>query len=659
VGNIKLVSSKGKKGGKKRKRRTAAKTAFTILIVLLVGIAALTLSLGFYVKNLDVVYPNVWADGVKLSDMTLDEAKTALIDGGYERNAEDVAATVNFPDGSSFTISGDEAGFSRSAADAAKAAFDFGRGGTLFENEVAFVKAYLNKTDLRDLSKAGFNEQYVRDVVAKYTKAFNATLIDAAYQVEKDSIVIVKGTGIEPADEQGVYDLTVATLSKAMDARGSQSADYTPQTKAEKDVDLSVLYSSINVEPISSEYDPETMEATESKPGITFDLPAAQAMLDKAVTGEKVVIPLVTVEPAVTKDQIDSLLFRDVLSETTTDIAGTSNRLNNITLAAAAINGTVLKPGDVFSFNGIVGQRTAEKGYKEAGAYVGGRTVQEIGGGICQVSSTTYNCVLYANLEVVERRAHGFTVAYLPLGNDATVDWGSIDFKFRNSTDYPIRVETAIDGRKLTVRLIGTKLDDNYIKIDHEDISTTPFKVVTKEDESVPAGQTIVDTSGYTGHVVDTYKYLYDGQDNLISKTLVGRSTYNTQDRVILVPVGSLTESPSPSPDASPSPGGSDTTSPPTEQPATPPAESPSPSPESPPSTDGSDAASPPTEQPATPPESPSPSPDASPSPGGSDTTSPPATPPAESGTPEASASPSALPDDPNESAPGYTEGMG
>jgi len=242
-----------------------------------------------------------------------------------------------------------------------------------------------------------------------------------------------------------------------------------------------------------------------------------------------------------------------VLAETTTVIAGPSNRLNNIILASTAINETLLNPGAVFSFNGIVGERTSAKGYREAGAYAGGRLVNEIGGGICQVSSTIYDCVLHADLEVVARSPHGMTVAYLPLGQDATVAWGSIDFKFKNSSKFPIRIDITVSGRDLNVQLIGTKLDDNYIVLTYERISSTAFKVIEMEDESIPQGQTKVDADGHTGHVVDTYKNFYDAEDNLINTVLVGRSTYRVQDRVILIPIP-LPEDLNPTPEPSPPP---------------------------------------------------------------------------------------------------------
>jgi hypothetical protein len=308
--------------------------------------------------------------------------------------------------------------------------------------------------------------------------------------------------------------------------------------------------------------------------------------------GQQILIPLITTEPEVTSEYLLGMLFRDVLAERTTTIAGTSNRLNNIKLASAAINGKLLNPGDVFSFNDTVGRRTEAKGYLEAGAYSTSGTVQEVGGGICQVSSTIYDCVLRSDLAVVERREHSYTVSYLPFGNDATINWGTIDFKFRNSTDWPIRMELEVDGRNLNVKLIGTKLDDSYIKTEYVELSRTPFEVTYKEDETVEPGKTVVDVEGFTGRIVETFKLYYDGEGNLLSRVSIGKSTYRALNRMILVPLGSVdadgnptaspppTETPTPPPTDSPTPPPTNTpTPPPTDSPTPPPTDSPPPPP--------------------------------------------------------------------------------
>ena len=533
MGNIKLISSKGKN----RKRKTGTKTAFTICAIIFVGLATFTVSFGFYVRSLNTIFPNVWADGIKMSGMTLDEATEVLVRAGYESNAADVSATIMFPDSSGFTIFGEEVGFSLDAEEAAIAAYECGRSGSFLENEIIYARSLFTRTDISDTSLARFDREMVRYTVATHTKEFNNAITKDAYTVGSDSIVIEVGTGIKPADEDSVYELTVETLLTALEAQTHITAAYTPPPDEGEGVDLEFLHSITSVEPVSAVYDPVTFGATESIMGARFDLEEAQALLAGANNGERIVIPMVSIKPEITKEEMEEMLFRDVLAERTTRNSGSSNRLNNIKIASEAIDGLLLNPGDVFSFNETVGNRTRDKGYREAGAYVGGRLVDEVGGGICQVSSTIYDCVLHADLDIVERTPHGMTVSYLPLGQDATVTWGAIDFKFRNNTRFPVRIDISIKGQEITVQLMGTKLDDNYILLRYDRISSTPFRVIEQEDESVPQGQTRVYTDGYTGYVVETFKDFYDAEDNLIKTVRVGRSTYRVSDRIILIPV--------------------------------------------------------------------------------------------------------------------------
>lgn len=138
----------------------------------------------------------------------------------------------------------------------------------------------------------------------------------------------------------------------------------------------------------------------------------------------------------------------------TTNYVNNPNRTTNLKLASEAINGTIVYPGETFSFNETVGRRTAQKGYKPATIFTGGNgTAQSIGGGICQVASTMFNAVLYANLGIVERHQHSQRVSYCPLGRDAAIFWGSEDFKFKNTTNYPIKISMKCANGQITCSL--------------------------------------------------------------------------------------------------------------------------------------------------------------------------------------------------------------
>ena len=217
-------------------------------------------------------------------------------------------------------------------------------------------------------------------------------------------------------------------------------------------------------------------------------LEEAQALLDAASPGETVEIPADIQQPHVTAAELKEVLFRDVLGQCRTHVSGTSARINNVKLSAAACNGVVLNSGDVFSYNATTGQRTTAKGYQAAPAYVGGETVDEVGGGVCQTSSTIYYACLRANLEITERYAHRYVPAYIDWGMDATVSWGGPDYKFTNNTDYPIKIVATYSGGYLTVKILGTNVDGTYVKMTNEVLSKTDWETVYKDDETLPAG---------------------------------------------------------------------------------------------------------------------------------------------------------------------------
>ena len=555
------TAGNSKAGAKSRapKRKNGARTAVIVLSVIIVAIVALVIALGFYVRSLDTVFPNVWAEGIDLSDLTLAQTTQTLIDDGYENRADGISATVVFPDETSFSVSGREVGLSLNAAEAAAKVMAFGRDGSFIQNLRTYIGALFNRTDLTDLYEANYNDGIIRERANEHASTFNETLLDNALEMDDEKITIVKGTGFELADADEVFDLAILVLQKAVEENEHLTARYIPEAKTDNEIDLQILFDTIHTDPVSAEYDPETMSATESSSGRTFDLLEAEDMLYRAEKGSTIIIPILVLEPELSKDELESMLFRDVIAERTTTVAGTSNRFHNVTLATEHIDGTLLNPGDLFSFNEIVGKRTSARGFKEANAYIGGMLELDIGGGICQVSSTLYGAILFTHLEVVERRPHGMIVSYMKdkdgktvHGQDATIAWGQIDFKFRNNMTLPIRVEAKIDGRELTVKLIGTKMDDTYIELEYVEISRTSPKEVYEDDDALYIGEQETITGGMIGIVAETYRNHFTADGKLIERSLVTKDIYRVQN--IIIKVGTLPPPPTPTPDPDPDP---------------------------------------------------------------------------------------------------------
>lgn len=243
-------------------------------------------------------------------------------------------------------------------------------------------------------------------------------------------------------------------------------------------------------------------------------------------------------QPQYTKDdfeKIDSILG----SKQTEYNSGNSSRAQNLQTGAAKISGTVLMPGEQFSVYNTVSPFTEENGYANAGQYVNDELVDGLGGGICQVSTTLYNAVLQAELQVDERYPHSLTVSYVPLGMDAAIAGDYMDFKFTNSTEYPIYIDGYAGGGYISFAIYGheTRPSNRTIYYESKTIETyepgDPEKV---NDDTLEEGKTETETAAHTGYYVEVYKHVYvDGEETESELIPYGRSKYNATKATIRV----------------------------------------------------------------------------------------------------------------------------
>jgi vancomycin resistance protein YoaR len=284
-------------------------------------------------------------------------------------------------------------------------------------------------------------------------------------------------------------------------------------------------------------YDAATKTVVEEVRGYGFDLAAANQQIALGKPGETITITMAYTEPTVTKAQLEEQLFGNLLHAVSSPYVNNANRTTNLRLACEAINGTILNPGDVFSFNEIVGERTAEKGYKGATVYVsGGASESQLGGGICQVASTIYYGTLHLDLEQVQREPHMYAVTYVPMGMDAAIYWDiGQDYKFRNTNSNPMKVMAWLENGKVNIEFYGIAENSNTIKMTYEVLETYPYEEVEKVDETKPVGYRQETTTPYTGYKVVTYKTIFDAEGNEISHDIEAYSTYKKRDRVFTV----------------------------------------------------------------------------------------------------------------------------
>lgn len=279
-------------------------------------------------------------------------------------------------------------------------------------------------------------------------------------------------------------------------------------------------------------FDPDTgkFTFTSEVTGYELDSDDLYAQITQAVANGNVnaniEAKIIEVAPEHTVEYMKEHFGRISYAQTKT--TSNSDRNRNIKLATAEFNGMRVEPGETVSFNKTTGERTEAKGYRAAGAYSGGFLVQEPGGGVCQVSTTLYNAVAKADLEVLERSPHSRVSDYVPIGLDAAVNWPSQDFKFKNTSDYPIFIVAEFADQKLTFKIYGKQLDDGvYIKLESEKTETiaAPEGVEEKPDSSLLVGQTR-DEKARDGSKAVSYKVYYDKNDNEIKREVLARSSY-------------------------------------------------------------------------------------------------------------------------------------
>lgn len=248
----------------------------------------------------------------------------------------------------------------------------------------------------------------------------------------------------------------------------------------------------------------------------------------------KITLPVTTVPANITTEAIQALAFDSVIAEYKTNFSTyDSNRVFNIALAAKNLDKKEIRPGETFSFNGIVGPRTVQAGYKEAKIIYNNEFIYGIGGGVCQVSTTLYNTILLAGLSIVERQPHSIPITYVPLGRDATVSYPDIDLKFRNDTSGLIYLRTEVKAGVITIRLWGKK-SNKTVRLVHEIEQSLAFQTERRSDPNLPKGKTVVERAGAKGYIVKTWRITKDEQGRETEQFL-SRDVYSPINQILRV----------------------------------------------------------------------------------------------------------------------------
>lgn len=469
---------------------------------------------------------NVYVNEEKVGGMDEQEA-AEKIQQKFEKDYRDVSLIVK-ANGQNYKVSMYDC-LTIDAGAAAKEAMSYARGSFLTRG-FALLKAELFQHKITWNPQIKEEALLVQCIDRSGLSAINTT-VQTTYEVTKDSLIFTKGkTGVS-VDQKGL----VKAIRQAVRDADYETVIESPMLKGKVEpTDVQAVYDQIHTKKRNATLDPKKdYQIVKSVRGISFDVDSARTAFDAAAEGEQVVVPLKVKKPKISTKNLKKHLFKDVLGSCTTNVSGSYARISNVALAAKTLNGKILLPGETFSYNDALGQRTTARGYKSAPAYSNGQSVQELGGGICQVSSTLYKATLLSNLEIVEHHNHSYVSAYIGIGMDATVSWGGPDYQFKNDTDYPIKLSAVYSGGQLTCKIYGAKLNDHKVEMVADTLKVNGRGTVYQDDPSLEQGKTEVVSSGHDGYVVQTYRKIYDGDGKLLSSKKEAYCVYRKQDTVI------------------------------------------------------------------------------------------------------------------------------
>lgn len=507
------------------------KTIWIVLITIAILIILVALfSTIFAVINIksDKVLKGITINEIDISELTKEQA-IEKINNIYGTRAEQQIYLTHGEYETSVTYEALEVKYQ--IQDAVNEAYNVGRSGNVIQNNFEILKTWKQGKNIK--LNVTLDTDMINQIAQNINNSIDDAVVQPSYYVEKADaqLIITAGKkGVKVDEEQ-----LLADIYKVLNEESEEEKIEIPMSEDTPDkIDINKIHEEVYKEVKDAYYTSNPFTVYPEEEGIDFDVEQANTII--AEEKEEYIIPLKITKPSKTVKDIGTEAFPDLLATFSTKYnAGNAGRTTNLRLAANKINGTVLLPNEEFSYNAVVGERTISAGYKMAATYSNGAVVDGLGGGICQISSTLYDAVVMANLKITTRRNHQFVTSYVPAGKDATVVWGSQDFKFVNSRKYPVRITATVQGGVATVQVWGIKEEVEYdISIETKKIATIAPTTQYVQDPSLASGQQKVVQAGSDGRKVEAYKVMkLNGQ--VVSTTLLSRDTYNAMKRIVHV----------------------------------------------------------------------------------------------------------------------------
>ncbi|MBO5398293.1 MAG: VanW family protein [Clostridia bacterium] len=504
------------------------------ILVFLIGIFSIIFALMNVTKS--VIVNGVSIKGIDVSNLSMIEAKNKIeealnieLNNSIKLSANEYETTLNTS----------QIEFEYNISKAVEDAYSVGRNGNIIQNNYEILKAAFLCKDI--MPEYTYNKDTLNYIVDSIESKIPGLVSQATYYREGETLIITPGTdGIkvnkDKLKEEIINTIVNENAVEILQKNQPISLEIPiEQTKADA-IDIEQIHKDIYTEPKDAYYEENPFKIYAEVEGVDFAISMDEAKGIIAENKEEYRIPLKITPANKTINDIGTEAFPYLISSFTTRYdASNVNRSQNLAIATSKINGTVLMPGEEFSFNQVVGKRTIEEGYKDAKIYQDGKVVDGLAGGICQISSTLYNAVVQANLEIVERRNHSFTTSYVKAGRDATVVYGVIDFKFKNTRTYPIKIEGSVNSGIAEFNIHGIKEEVEYT-VDLAPVVTAsiPYSTQYIPDPTLMPGQQVLVQAGGSGCKVTTYKETkLDGK--LVSREIISTDTYQPMKAIIRV----------------------------------------------------------------------------------------------------------------------------
>ena len=526
--NEKITEENQKEESVKKTVKNTKKNVLIASAVILIILVLLALSVVFAIMNINNnnIVKGVKIEGIDVSGLSREDAKSKIESIYQDKKEKEI--TLKYNDYET-TLSPQLLEVNYDIDKGIEEAVSIGKSDNICINNFNIVKAMLGKNNIKiDMT---INEDVAKQNIEEISANIPGAVTEPSYYIENDKLIITKGKEGIKVDNDKLIEKIKELLK---DINTAQEYIEIPVTeKKPEEIDIDKIHEEVYKEVQDAYYTKDPFTIHPEVEGVDFNVEEAKEQLKE--DKEQYEIQLTITKPKVTTAQIGSEAFPDLLATYSTRYdGGDRDRTTNLRIACQKINEKVVLPGETFSYNQTLGVRSTATGYKNAKVYENGEVVDGIGGGICQISSTLYNSVLMANLDIVERKNHQFVTSYTPAGRDATVVYGMTDFKFKNTRKYAIKIKASASNGVATVSIYGIKEENEYtVSFSTRTVSTIPFTVKYVDDNTLAVGTEKVKQKGANGIITETYitKSL---NGKVVSTKLLSKDTYNAMQRIIL-----------------------------------------------------------------------------------------------------------------------------